>query len=119
MPLGSSKISLGGADLVPGGNSTFNSSGTFVAPLGVSLVCATGFGGVGGTGDVGRGGNGGGGGGGGYPPTGGSGGSGIVIVAYPMPLRASGGNISYFGRTLIHTFLSSGNLCFCTSPILY
>ena len=65
MPLGSSKISLGGADLVPGGNSTFNSSGTFVAPLGVSLVCATGFGGVGGTGDVGRGGNGGGGGGGG------------------------------------------------------
>ena len=61
MPLGSSKISLGGADLVPGGNSTFNSSGTFVAPLGVSLVCATGFGGVGGTGDVGRGGNGGGG----------------------------------------------------------
>ena len=42
MPLGSSKISLGGADLVPGGNSTFNSSGTFVAPLGVSLVCAPG-----------------------------------------------------------------------------
>jgi hypothetical protein len=52
----------------------------------------------------------GGGGGGGsfngtYPP-GGGGGSGVIIARYPLPVRATGGNITVVGNNAIHTFTS-------------
>lgn len=56
---------------------------------------------------------GGGGGQGGEVPCGlgGAGGSGIVIIAYPLPCRASGGTITCVSGKVVHTFTSSGNLC--------
>jgi len=53
---------------------------------------------------------------------GGSGGSGIVIVRYPGPQRALGGNVTSVGGNTIHTFTSSSNICFLNgfiSPIAY
>ena len=68
MPIGSSKAGVLGAGTVPGGSETFNSSGTFSVPTGVSVVSVTAKGGngaAGNTGNSGNAGNGGGGGGGG------------------------------------------------------
>lgn len=55
----------------------------------------------------------GGGGGGGSTCTldSGTGGSGIVIIAYPLPCRASGGTITCASGKVIHTFTSSSNFC--------
>lgn len=71
MPIGSAKIGVLGAGLVPGGTTTFNASGTFTVPPGVKKVNITGKGGTGNPGNPGNPGNagnqgtGGGGGGGG------------------------------------------------------
>jgi hypothetical protein len=71
MPIGSSKLGVLGAGLVPGGTETFNAPGTFSIPPGVKKVSITGIGGTGNPGTSGTGGNsgnlgvGGGGGGGG------------------------------------------------------
>ena len=68
MPIGSSKIGVLGAGLVPGGTETFNASGTFSIPPGVKKVSVTGVGGAGNSGTAGTAGtagNDGGGGGGG------------------------------------------------------
>jgi hypothetical protein len=71
MPIGSSKLGVLGAGLVPGGTETFNAPGTFSIPPGVKKVSITGTGGSGNPGTSGTAGNpgengiGGGGGGGG------------------------------------------------------
>ena len=54
MPIGTSKIGLMGAGIAPGGSETFNSTGTFCAPPGISLVNVTGLGGEGGDGGTGN-----------------------------------------------------------------
>lgn len=68
MPIGSSKVGVMGAGLVPGGTQTFNASGTFSVPPGVRKVNITGKGAPGNPGNSGTTGNvgsdGGGGGGG-------------------------------------------------------
>ena len=74
MPIGTSKLGVLGAGLVPGGSTTFNASGTFSVPPGVKKVSVTGRGGTGNPGNAGNPGNsgnfgiGGGGGGGGANP---------------------------------------------------
>ena len=74
MPIGTSKIGVLGAGTVPGGTQTFNASGTFSVPPGVTRVNITGRGGSGNSGNLGNSGNpgnpgtGAGGGGGGGPP---------------------------------------------------
>jgi hypothetical protein len=45
MPIGSSKLGVLGAGLVPGGTETFNAPGTFSIPPGVKKVSITGVGG--------------------------------------------------------------------------
>ena len=88
-----------------------------------------GKGGLGGGGNAGPAGNvgtagkantGGGGGGGSYSPSsaGGAGGSGVVIVRYPGPQKATGGNtITQVDGYTIHTFTSSGTFTpFISSP---
>jgi hypothetical protein len=76
MPIGSSKLGVLGAGLVPGGTETFNAPGTFSIPPGVKKVSITGTGGSGNPGNSGNSGNagnigfGGGGGGGGSANTG-------------------------------------------------
>jgi hypothetical protein len=71
MPIGTSKIGVLGAGTVPGGCQTFNSSGTFSVPPGVTKINITGRGSTGNPGNPGNSGNsgnigyGGGGGGGG------------------------------------------------------
>jgi hypothetical protein len=72
MPIGSSKLGVLGAGLVPGGTETFNAPGTFSIPPGVKKVSITGKGGSGNPGTSGTAGNSGtpglgGGGGGGSP----------------------------------------------------
>jgi hypothetical protein len=57
MPIGSSKIGVLGAGLVPGGTETFNAPGTFSIPPGVKKVSITGVGGVGNPGTSGTAGN--------------------------------------------------------------
>jgi hypothetical protein len=47
MPIGSSKLGVLGAGLVPGGTETFNAPGTFSIPPGVKKVSITGVGGTG------------------------------------------------------------------------
>jgi hypothetical protein len=47
MPIGSSKLGVLGAGLVPGGTETFNAPGTFSIPPGVKKVSITGRGGTG------------------------------------------------------------------------
>ena len=65
MPIGSSKAGVLGAGVVPGGSETFNSSGTFSVPVGVTCVSVTGLGGTGNAGNAGQPGGAGGGGSGG------------------------------------------------------
>ena len=67
MPIGVSKSGLLGAGVVPGGSETFNSSGTFTAPTGVTTVNLSGFGAAGNNGVTGS---------GGQPGAGGAGGNG-------------------------------------------
>ena len=47
-----------------------------------------------------------------------AGGSGIVIISYPLPVKATGGNISCYAGKVIHTFTSSGNISFCSTEIV-
>ena len=68
MPIGSSKLGVLGAGLVPGGTETFNAPGTFSIPPGVKKVSVTGVGGTGNPGNSGTAGN------SGNPGTGGGGG---------------------------------------------
>jgi hypothetical protein len=70
MPIGSSKIGVLGAGLVPGGTETFNAPGTFSIPPGVKKVSITGKGGTGNPGVAGNPGN------PGNPANGGGGGGG-------------------------------------------
>jgi hypothetical protein len=69
MPIGSSKLGVLGAGLVPGGSVTFNASGTWAVPPGVKKVSITGRGGTGNPGNAGNQGN------PGNPGTGGGGGA--------------------------------------------
>ena len=46
---------------------------------------------------------------------GGDGGSGIVIISYPGPQRAIGGNAYFCNDNTIHCFTVSGNLCFTSN----
>jgi hypothetical protein len=57
MPIGSSKLGVLGAGLVPGGTETFNAPGTFSIPPGVKKVSITGKGGAGNPGVAGNPGN--------------------------------------------------------------
>ena len=57
MPIGSSKLGVLGAGLVPGGTETFNAPGTFSIPPGVKKVSVTGVGGTGNPGNCGAAGN--------------------------------------------------------------
>jgi hypothetical protein len=57
MPIGSSKLGVLGAGLVPGGSVTFNASGTWPIPPGVKKVSITGKGGTGNPGVAGNPGN--------------------------------------------------------------
>jgi hypothetical protein len=77
MPIGSSKLGVLGAGLVPGGTETFNASGTFSIPPGVKKVSITGVGGTGNPGNSGTAGNSGNPGGG---AGGGGGGGGVTAV---------------------------------------
>lgn len=65
MPIGTSKLSLGGKAIVLAGSQTFNTSGTFSAPIGLTKVSITGTGGTGNSGNPGNAGNAGAGGSGG------------------------------------------------------
>lgn len=73
MAIGSGKAGLLGAGTVPGGTQTFNASGTFTAPPGVSKVNLVGKGGPGNAGNSGSAGN---------PGAGASGGSGGTLTDY-------------------------------------
>lgn len=57
MPIGSSKLGVLGAGLVPGGSVTFNTSGNWSVPPGVKKVSITGRGGTGNPGNAGNPGN--------------------------------------------------------------
>lgn len=128
MPIGSSKIGVLGAGLVPGGSVTFNAPGTYFIPPGVKKVNITGRGGTGNPGGAGNAGNagtfgtggaGGGGGGGilngpcgvpqplGFGASGVGGGPSINAGAFacwqagnniPAPLKAGAGGTSGFGK---------------------
>ena len=54
MPIGTSKVGVLGGGVAPGGSETFNSSGTFCAPPGISVVNLSGTGGAGGAGGPGN-----------------------------------------------------------------
>ena len=69
MPIGTSKSGLLGAGVVPGGSETFNSSGTFTAPAGVTTVNLSGYGAPGNAGASGNAGS---------PGAGGAGGAGGI-----------------------------------------
>lgn len=98
MPIGSAKIGVLGAGLVPGGTQTFNASGTFTVPPGVKKVNITGKGATGNSGNAGnpgnagndgRGGSGGGGEKGRCPNFGqGGGAGGIVFLNAPISSAA-------------------------------
>jgi hypothetical protein len=47
MAIGTSKIGVLGASIVPGGSETFNASGTFISPAGVTRINLSGKGGAG------------------------------------------------------------------------
>ncbi|MDC1355590.1 hypothetical protein N8205_01965, partial [Flavobacteriaceae bacterium] len=68
MPIGTSKTGIMGAGITPGGSETFNSTGTFCVPSGITKVNLSGYGGVGGAGGDGNPGGPGAGGNGGTPP---------------------------------------------------
>lgn len=58
MPAGTPKVSLfGGISIVPGGNQTFNSPGTFTVPVGVTKINLSGKGAAGNAGNPGNPGN--------------------------------------------------------------
>jgi hypothetical protein len=78
MPIGSSKLGVLGAGLVPGGTETFNAPGTFSIPPGVKKVSVTGIGGTGNPGNSGTAGNPG-------NPGGGAGGGGGGGASSPCP----------------------------------
>ena len=109
MPTGTTKVTImGGAVLTPGGTQTFNTSGTWTAPVGITTVNLTGKGGAGNAGNAGNGGGGGSGGGGGGSGSGNPGSPGnpgsagnpstfnaITVVSgtsYPVSI-ASGGQV--------------------------
>ena len=79
MPIGTSKLGVLGAGVVPGGSETFNAPGTFTVPPGVSRVNITGKGGTGNPGNAGNAGT------SGNPGKGGSGGGGGGSAA-PTPV---------------------------------
>jgi hypothetical protein len=79
MPIGSSKLGVLGAGLVPGGTETFNAPGTFSIPPGVKKVSITGIGGTGNPGTSGTAGN------AGNPGTGAGGGGGGGRFFAPLP----------------------------------
>ena len=54
MPLFTSKSLVHGGSGVPGGTQTFNASGCFTVPAGVSKLSIKGYGGTGGTGNPGN-----------------------------------------------------------------
>ena len=54
MPIGAGKAGVLGAGLVPGGSETFNSSGTYTVPAGVTKVNVTGVGAAGTAGNPGN-----------------------------------------------------------------
>lgn len=84
MAIGSSKIGVLGGGGVPAGSQTFNASGTFTVPSGVSKVNITGVGGSGNAGNPGNSGNPGHGGGGG------GGGGAQFVRNYTVPCPESG-----------------------------
>jgi hypothetical protein len=81
MPIGSSKLGVLGAGLVPGGTETFNAPGTFSIPPGVKKVSITGKGSIGNPGNAGNSGNAGNPGSGG---AGGAGGRGLRVACPPL-----------------------------------
>jgi hypothetical protein len=88
MPIGSSKLGVLGAGLVPGGTETFNAPGTFSIPPGVKKVNITGVGGVGNPGTTGTAGN------AGEPGLGGGGGGGSIVSGpYPCNVNYQQGGI--------------------------
>jgi hypothetical protein len=91
MPIGSAKIGVLGAGLVPGGTETFNTSGTFSVPPGVKKVNITGKGATGNPGNAGNSGN------AGNPGSGGGGGSGGVSSRQggASPIGGTPGGIAY------------------------
>lgn len=90
MPIGTSKLGVLGAGVVPGGTQTFNASGTFSVPPGVSKVSITGKGGTGNPGNAGNPGN------PGNQGTGGGGGaSGGVNYPYGYLDTGYGGGLAY------------------------
>lgn len=91
MPIGSSKLGVLGAGLVPGGSVTFNTSGNWDVPPGVKKVSITGKGATGNPGNAGNPGN------PGNPGTGGGGGSGNNPTNCNVQDQTSGptGGIAY------------------------
>jgi hypothetical protein len=90
MPIGSSKLGVLGAGLVPGGTETFNAPGTFSIPPGVKKVSITGKGATGNPGNAGNPGN------PGNPGTGGSGGgSGITNYPFGAFINGKPGGLAY------------------------
>lgn len=94
MAIGTSKIGFGSGG-VAGGSTTFNSSGTFTVPTGVTKVSITGVGGTGNPGNPG---------GPGTPGGGGSGGTGGYTAAYCWKMCPHGWcghyqTVSYLGGT--------------------
>jgi hypothetical protein len=79
MAIGTSKIGVLGGGGIPAGSQTFNSPGTFSAPVGLSKVTISGRGGSGNSGNAGASGN------SGNPGNGGAGGGGVVVVG-PLTL---------------------------------
>jgi hypothetical protein len=92
MPIGSSKLGVLGAGLVPGGTETFNAPGTFSIPPGVKKVSITGVGGTGNPGNPGNAGN------AGSPGSGGGGGGGSTNVSGGVAFTS--GPINVFNNQL-------------------
>jgi hypothetical protein len=92
MPIGSSKLGVLGAGLVPGGSVTFNTSGNWPVPPGVKKVSITGKGGTGNPGNPGNSGNAGNAGGGGGGGAGGQANSGPCGNNLPARVGGAGGN---------------------------
>lgn len=104
MPIGSSKIGVLGAGLVPGGSVTFNASGTWDVPPGVKKVSITGKGGTGNPGNAGNQGN------PGNFGTGGAGGLGGASISFPQPTPAvnAGGQGGNAWKSFIGNILTTG-----------
>lgn len=98
MPIGSSKLGVLGAGLVPGGSVTFNTSGNWPVPPGVKKVSITGKGGTGNPGNAGNQGN------PGNPGTGGAGGGAGFSFLGPNNAQQN-----RFGRTGGHAWFAKAN----------